>query len=723
MKRILLILTVLMAAGSMHAQNSKLSPSTWMMLKTEARQGTVRKAADAAPRPIDTFLRLNEGYDASEIESHGVKVVNRFGQLLTVRIPLDKIEAVGMLPSVKSINVGNPVRLFNDSARIYTRADVLQQGGSTTEGISLGQQYTGKGVIVGMIDGGFEFNHINFMDANGKSRVKMVYLGSEDKLYTDPDEIARLTTDNPSGTHGTHTSGIAAGGYTKNGYQGMAPDADLLLFAYSTSHFEASVINSLATMIAYADSVGKPLSVNMSIGSLRGAHDGTDEFNQAFNSLKGNGHLISISSANEGTNKSYIKHVSTNADYQLQFSTILYSKDASNIYLYFDLWNRSSNTFQVQLAVAKKSDGTVLAETPLYPDSVKKGESAQIIDSVSLAKYYKGAINFASQLSTANNRYQNIIAAQQTAQTDSSDYQLILKVYSKKGEIIEGHAEQRTIYFTGDDALGYIGGNDSCAVNNWIYNDNSISVGAYVSKQKFYSATQHNLREYIPGVNIGDTGDMAFFSSYGIKDDGTALPFIIAPGSVLVSSYNSSVRNRADSAGIVDSLVVGDKTYYWGADAGTSMASPVVTGIMAQWLQYKPTLSIDEVKGIMEHTAIVDDYVRKYNFVKSGHGKIDAYAGLKYMLTTNIGNPQCAQHQVLIYPSGESGKINIYAQGESGTLQAAVYSAAGVKVFSDNLATTDGSATLQLGSRLAPGVYIVKVEGAKAKGSNTLTVR
>ena len=146
-----------------------------------------------------------------------------------------------------------------------------------------------------------------------------------------------------------------------------------------------------------------------------------------------------------------------------------------------------------------------------------------------------------------------------------------------------------------------------------------------------------------------------------------------------------------------------------------------LTGIIATWLQCKPTLTVDEIKTILDATALDDYYVKKYNHVKSGRGKIDAYAGLRYLLTTNIGNPECAQHQVLIYPSAD-GKVNIYAQGETGNIHVGVYAANGMTVLNRTIATTDGSATLDLGN-MPKGLYIIKVEGVKARGSNTLTVR
>lgn len=64
---------------------------------------------------------------------------------------------------------------------------------------------------------------------------------------------------------------------------------------------------------------------------------------------------------------------------------------------------------------------------------------------------------------------------------------------------------------------------------------------------------------------------------------------------------------------------------------GTSMACPVVAGTIALWLQADPTLDADRVRDIMEHTAIHDEYT-EVTPIRFGYGKIDAKAGLDYIL-------------------------------------------------------------------------------------------
>ena len=65
-------------------------------------------------------------------------------------------------------------------------------------------------------------------------------------------------------THGTHTSGIAAGSGAGTPYRGFAYEADLVMVTILVD--EASVIDAFNYIYNYANSVGKPAVVNMSWG-------------------------------------------------------------------------------------------------------------------------------------------------------------------------------------------------------------------------------------------------------------------------------------------------------------------------------------------------------------------------------------------------------------------------------------------------------------------------
>ena len=49
------------------------------------------------------------------------------------------------------------------------------------------------------------------------------------------------------------------------------------------------------------------------------------------------------------------------------------------------------------------------------------------------------------------------------------------------------------------------------------------------------------------------------------------------------------------------------KTYYWHQSLGTSMATPVVAGAIALWLEANPSLTYKDVVRIIKETAVKDD--------------------------------------------------------------------------------------------------------------------
>lgn len=107
-KYLLAILTVMLSFGCVSAQ-SKMSAYTRLCInrhKAAVAQLApgIKRAAAAVRDSIDTFLKLNDGQGVDEIERCGVRVVNRFGQLLTVRMAVKDAEQVSQLPSVQDID-------------------------------------------------------------------------------------------------------------------------------------------------------------------------------------------------------------------------------------------------------------------------------------------------------------------------------------------------------------------------------------------------------------------------------------------------------------------------------------------------------------------------------------------------------------------------------------------------------------------------------------------
>ena len=64
---------------------------------------------------------------------------------------------------------------------------------------------------------------------------------------------------------------------------------------------------------------------------------------------------------------------------------------------------------------------------------------------------------------------------------------------------------------------------------------------------------------------------------------------------------------------------------------GTSMACPIVTGVIALWLQVCPTLTLEQIKDVFANTCTHYDEGLSYPNNYYGLGEIDALAGIEYI--------------------------------------------------------------------------------------------
>ena len=199
------------------------------------------------------------------------------------------------------------------------------------------------------------------------------------------------------------------------------------------------------------------------------------------------------------------------------------------------------------------------------------------------------------------------------------------------------------------------------------------------------------------------------FSSWGTLIDGRTLPHVLAPGATIVSSYNRYYQ--AEEGSISASVTGSVHNNEWGWALGTSMATPHVTGAIALWLEAEPTLTITDVKEIIEATAVKDEYTA-VNTVQSGWGKFNAYEGLKEVLRRAESgiSDVAADNRLLITPVGNN-VFEVFVAGQN-ALSTTVYSTSGALVAQRNDA--GDTATIDL-SALAPGSYIINVNGLVSK--------
>ena len=136
-----------------------------------------------------------------------------------------------------------------------------------------------------------------------------------------------------------------------------------------------------------------------------------------------------------------------------------------------------------------------------------------------------------------------------------------------------------------------------------------VTVGAYTTRSSWidYMGSGHkDLRWTLPGTGstyeFDTMGDLAIFSSLGPTRDGRIKPDIAAPGERLVSVLSNDVEDPTPS----DIVPYEDQQGRYWLMQGTSMATPVVTGLVAQYLSRHPHATPEEIKTNLALNALID---------------------------------------------------------------------------------------------------------------------
>ena len=656
---------------------------------------------------VSAFIDIDNKSTIAVLKAHGVRVNSVFDGFVTAHIPVDKLSEISMLDGVADIEIGRKMELCTDSTLSKTLAGQVLNG---TE-YGLPQAYDGTGVVIGIIDSGFDFQHYAFRSEEDPSRSRIVRVYNPEDTTGHPiivdsnhswgsvfmdEQIDTLTTDKAGNTHGTHTASIAAGRHF-NGWGGMAPGADIVLCAswsLNVSLYEPEVIDCVNYIYSYADSVGKPCVISVSVSTNEGPHDGNDRVSKAIAQMVGPGHIFVIAAGNNGVRQAYC---SGQTQAKTPFSMLLGCKNlninSDYSYYYGNIWvdswvretglgNRPVAKFHILDKETKRivwESGYINEDKSIYStefsDYFEPDLSVDSIGYVRAANYYNSNSKKWSMRTYVNNlrckassidatglitsRYQIGVSiypisvlypgtasnftidswlAVSTAQRDWNDGIYIDKT-STDGSI-------ETEFVPGFYALP----SNDCSIGSYAVNDSVISVGAYIGRNWFYSLQLDSIM-VDPNTTIGGYTNFSGFQSTGVGPTGSALPTVTAPGyNVIAAGSRYSYFSE-----FTPSLVArSDDGSYWGVLSGTSMATPAVAGIIAQWLQINPNLSPGDIKRIIAQTAIKDEFTSNPNFgVRFGpNGKIDAMAGARLLL--GIEEPTTLAGDV-----DGNGKVNI----------------------------------------------------------------
>lgn len=598
----------------------------------------------ASPDTIDgkvyiaSFIRVTDDSVISELEALGVEIQCRFknGTLLTTNIPIDKIEQVAALEGVTKINVSSLLRPTTDRARTATNVDDVLTWSNDARLAGLEHGYDGSGVILGIIDWGIDFQHGAFKDKNGNSRIKGAYCYNGSSVTANWAGSGTLpTTDDSNEDHGTHTSTIAGGSsvivsgtnvtvtdnHANATYGGMAPGADL--FLAGTQLVTTHSMNALQSMCNYADAQGKPIVVSNSWGSTIMPNDGNSDIADVLSDYFGESHpnhIALFASGNEaGTGGFAVTGHSTSAN---PLGTIV--RPISSYYGYYHIianaWTRATDATGIGINIyVLNSSGAIYRTYNYTSNSGNKQISLEGL-SGTLNIYFDYAL---TQTDLETGKKQVMLYSNGISNTTS--YKMAIEVYPIGGssDIVDIWANGGYVYYDGNNYMTTAGhtwtkGTDDMSTNGECMDPNVISVGSYVTRSGSYSNS------------VGDISDFSNYTVEGMGPQGVMHPWITAPGQVIISGYNHYGSHSTSD------LVVNNSSSPYGEMSGTSMATPAASGIVALWLQVAQEvgkdLTLSEVKEIMKETAIHDQWTNGTNASHFGNGKIDALAGIQYIL-------------------------------------------------------------------------------------------
>lgn len=628
-------------ASKMQTHNSRSAKANEdnATTKSNGYSSTAKSKGKTDTRRITAFVKAD-----ATASFDGCDILAQRGDLRIVSIPLNRLSWLSQQEGVARIEAGRRASTTMDTTRVIVGAEAVHNA------LSLPKSYTGRGVVVGVQDIGFDLTHPNFWSADmTRYRVKALW----DQLSTDTvgstlpagrdyrDSLSLLTLGRPrdgdAQTHGTHTAGIAAGSGSEGTpqasamgkYAGIAPDADLCFVCNATTD-DKSLIDTadyykytyaldalgFKYIFDYADSVGQPCVINFSEGSHQDLWGDDILYYEMLDSLVGPGHILVASAGNEALKNTYVLKSEglTSATLNAYGSgkTISFTTCSTA-----DFSLRLKNTEGGLDRTYSLSD-IAAADDSLLLDTVTVGAATYIIAAEAYPNCYDSSQTACDWVLMATKTVGNVGLT--ITGSDAS-----VELFPVSVTISKTNATEEGVLVDNSHSL-FSPGSAPCVV----------CVGSTSYRTQFI-----NWRKQLMIYNHGTDGVRTTFSSIGPTFDGRIKPDVMAPGDNVISSYSSYYEEHNPNANDINSDVAhftyNGRTYAWNSNAGTSMSSPVVAGCIALWLQANPRLTPDDCLDVIAQTSTHYDESLQYPNNLYGYGQIDAAAGLRLVLERATG--------------------------------------------------------------------------------------
>ncbi len=602
-----------------------------------------------------SFLGIaSSSFNIGNLQANGILVGAHVGDVVSFKFPLSQLDQVLLIAGFERIEMAGMIKPLLNKTPGDVRAD------SVWAGIGLPQGYTGKDVIIGITDWGFDYSSPMFYDTtltstriiaawdqfktSGPAPLGYSY-GTE---FSTPADFIAAGSDTSNiysyATHGTHVAGIAGGSGAGTEYRGIAFEANYLFTTFLVD--EASVLDAWQWMFDKAESEGKRLVVNMSWGLYHlGAIDGTSILSQGLDNFSALNVVFVTSAGNNGQVNFHLEKdfIGDTLQSRINFysSATLTTVWGQSIHI----WGQPGNEFTGGFKILTNSNG-YLGESPDYSTLTTTSyiDSFIVVNTVDTVWYNLSADN----AYPSNGRPQ----IRMRIKFPPSGLKIVLKSSAPSGKVHYWNVTELTndvgnwgMPFIASGP-GTVSGNDQYGIGTPACSKSAITVAAYTAEYPL-----------INGTIVG--GTPAYFTSIGPLMNDSMKPDIAAPGVQVVSSISSYTDASFSTFTSVD---FNGRTYPFAKFSGTSMSSPVVAGVVALILDANQYLAPSQVKNIIKQTARIDSHtgmIPSIGDTKWGWGKVNAYAAIQLALMTTGLNEYGSELTWEIYPNPSRNKISL----------------------------------------------------------------
>ena len=476
---------------------------------------------------------------------------------LSVEADYADLETIQDLPGVKDAYVSQVYQLIEPVNETKLADSVPSIGGD----ISQKTGYTGKGMVVAILDTGLNTSHEAFQNAVnapkftkqdiadklasdslrvGNVNVKSIY--QSDKIPFAYDYYGNDTNVSGGNSHGTHVAGIV--GANKGQVTGVAPDAQLMIMKIFGDDGSGAYDSDILAALEDAVMLGVD-AINMSLGLTAGFSQAAEtKMQQVYQRVKNAGISLMCAAGNE-------------------YSSSYKSASGTDLPLASNPDNgavASPSTYDAALSVASMNN--VKATAPYLLVGEQK------------IRYSDPAETVSKQIASLNDTYEYVdcgvgATTDFTGKALPGKVALIQRAGEENGEILTFAQKEANAKKAGAKAVIIYDNVEGDLVN--MSTDGNIPA-VFISKadgEAMLAASDKHVsfsKSYLAQFQDAYSGKMSDFSSWGVTPDLKLKPEITAPGGDIYSTLPGGL---------------------YGSMSGTSMASPHMAGaavVMAQYI-------------------------------------------------------------------------------------------------------------------------------------------